>query len=95
MIAILQSVLALVAQLAGSSANAALVAKIIDILLAVIPVVVQEYKDLLPIVQNIIVALKADPATTADQLAKLQALELVWDADFEAAANAAAAEDGA
>lgn len=95
MSAILTTILALIEQLVPSSTSAALVEKIIAVLIHLIPVIVQEYKDLLPIVQNIITALKADPSTTAQQLATLEELEIQYDADFEAAAAAAEAEDAA
>ena len=95
MTAMLTTILGLISALVPSGTNAALVEKIIEALIAIVPVVVKEYQDLVPIVRNIIAALKADPSTTAAQLATLQQLEAGWDADFEAAATAAAAEDGA
>lgn len=93
MSAILTSILAIIGQLAGQSGNAVLIEKIIEALIAIIPVVVKEYHDLAPIIQNIITALKSDPSTTAAQLEQLQQLEVQWDAEFEAAAAAAQAED--
>jgi hypothetical protein len=95
MSAILTTILALIEQLVPASTSAALIEKIIAVLIQLIPVIVQEYKDLLPIVQNIITALKSDPSTTAQQLATLEELEIQYDADFEAAAAAAQAEDSA
>ena len=93
MSAILTTILALIQQLVPTSTSAALIEKIIAVLIQLIPVIVQEYKDLLPIVQNIITALKSDPSTSAQQLATLEELEVQYDADFEAAAAAALAED--
>jgi len=93
MSAILTTILALIEQLVPANTSAALIEKIIAVLIQLIPVIVQEYKDLLPIVQNIITALKSDPSTTAQQLATLEELEVQYDADFEAAAAAAQAED--
>lgn len=95
MSAILTTILALIEQLVPASTSAALIEKIIAVLIQLIPVIVQEYKDLLPIVQNIITALKSDPSTTTQQLATLEELEVQYDADFEAAAAAAQAEDSA
>ena len=95
MSAILTTILALIEQLVPASTSAALIEKIIAVIIQLIPVIVQEYKDLLPIVQNIITALKSDPSTTAQQLATLEELEIQYDADFEAAAAAAQAEDSA
>ena len=95
MTAILEALLAIVSQIAGSTGNAALVEKIVEALIAIIPVIVKEYQVLLPVVQNIITALKSDPSTTSAQLATLQQLETQWDAEFDAAAAAAQAEDAA
>lgn len=100
MSAILTSILALISALVPAGANAtiagvnvALIGKIIAAMTDIVPVVMQEYRDLVPIVRNIITALKADPATSADQLAELEAMEAQWDAEFDAAAAAALAED--
>ena len=95
--AIISGVLALIQQLlpalGTSTATAALITKIVSILVEITPIVVQEYNDLLPIVKNIITALKADPTTTAAQMIALKSLDLQVDAAFEAAATAAEAED--
>lgn len=93
MTAILSAILGIISQLAGSTGNAALVENIIQLIIQLMPVLIKEYQDLVPIARNIIVALKSDPSTTADQLNQLQVLEAQWDAEFEAAAEAALAED--
>lgn len=93
MSALLTTILALIEQLVPGGTSVAVVEKIIAVLIQLIPVVVQEYQDLLPIVQNIITALKSDPSTTARQLAALEEMEVTYDAEFEAAAAAALAED--
>ncbi|WP_459632326.1 hypothetical protein, partial [Bradyrhizobium diazoefficiens] len=93
--AMLTTILSLISALVPAGTNAALIEKIVAALIQIVPVVVKEYRDLVPIVRNIIGALKADPSTTAAQLEQLQQLEVEWDADFEAAAAAAIAEDGA
>jgi hypothetical protein len=93
--AMLTTILSLISALVPAGTNAALIEKIVAALIQIVPVVVKEYQDLVPIVRNIIAALKADPSTTAAQLEQLQALEVQWDAEFEAAAAAAIAEDGA
>lgn len=95
MTAMLTTILSLISALVPAGTNAALIEKIVAALIQIVPVVVKEYQDLVPIVRNIIAALKADPSTTAAQLEQLQQLEVEWDADFEAAAAAAIAEDGA
>jgi hypothetical protein len=91
----MNAILSLIAMLLPAGGNAALVEKIIEALTALYPIIVREYQDLLPIVKNIITALKADPSTTATQLDALDKMEAQLDADFEAAATAAAAEDAA
>ena len=91
----MNAVLSLIAMLLPAGGNAALVEKIIEALTALYPIVVREYQDLLPIVKNIITALKSDPSTTAAQLDALDKMEAQLDADFEAAATAAAVEDAA
>jgi hypothetical protein len=71
------------------------IASAISIITAVTPTVVTTYKALKPIVGRIIATLKADPSTLPDQLAQLQAAEVLLDADFDAAAAAALVEDEA
>lgn len=71
----------------------AAVAPVLTILEKVVPIVVKEAQDLTPIVKNIITTIRADPATTNEQLAKLAEQEAVLDAAFDAAAAAAEAED--
>lgn len=95
MTAMLTTILSLISTLVPAGTNAALIEKIVAALIQIVPVVVKEYQDLVPIVRSIVAALKADPSTTAAQLEQLQRLEVEWDADFEAAAAAAIAEDGA
>jgi hypothetical protein len=79
--------------LSNTSLTSPLIAKAVDLVSALVPVIVQEYKSLKPIVSNIITVLKADPSTQADQLKALKLSEAQIDADFDAAANAALAED--
>lgn len=90
----MNAVLALIEALLPAGTNAVLIGKIIDALIALYPIISQEYKDLMPIVKNIIVALRSDPSTTTAQLDALDVMEAQLDADFDAAATAAEAEDG-
>lgn len=71
-------------------ANADLINTIITALEQIIPVLVQEYKDLVPLVQNVIAALKGTDGITQDQWNALDALEVQIDAEF----NQAAADEG-
>ena len=87
------ALLALLTSIAGLSSEASVITQIIETLVGLIPTLVQEYKDLVGPVKNIIAALSSNPATTADQLTTLATLDAQVDTDFEAAANAAQAED--
>lgn len=71
------------------------VGSIITILAEAAPLAVKAAQDVAPMVKNIIAALKANGAVTPEQWAALDALEKQIDADFDAAANAAEAEDKA
>lgn len=88
------SLLALLTSVAGLTGQASVIAEIISTLVSLVPTLVQEYKDLVNPVKNVIAALSANPATTSDQLATLKALDEKVDSDFENAAAAAEAEDG-
>lgn len=81
----------IVPQLSG--ANAALITKIIEGLVTLVPILIKEYKDVVPFIQNVIMLLKNNNAVTADQLAALDALETQIDAQFEADAARVLAED--
>jgi hypothetical protein len=96
MSALIPAIISLLGQLIpalGSSATANVVSQIIVILIQLMPTLIQEYKDLIGPVKNIIAALSANPATTAQQLATLQALDTLADTEFDTAAAAATAED--
>lgn len=67
--------------------NADLIAEIITSLQQIIPILVKEYQDLVPIVQNIIAALKGTDGISSDQWAALAALETQIDSEFDAAAS--------
>jgi hypothetical protein len=89
MTAALTAVLALIEQilpLLGSS-QTNLIASIIDALVKWLPLIIQEVSALYQPVKNIIAALSANSATTADQLATLQQLDAQVDTAFEAIAT--------
>ena len=94
MTAIITPLLALLTQLAPG-ATTTVIAQVINILVALIPVLIQEYKDLLPIVQNIITVLQQSDDITDDQWDSLDAMSAQYDAEFKAALAAAEAEDAA
>ena len=94
MTAIITPLLALLTQLAPG-ATSTVIAQVINILVALTPVLIQEYKDLLPIVQNIITVLQQSDDITDDQWDSLDAMSAQYDAEFKAALAAAEAEDAA
>ena len=71
-----------------ASGTVGIVAKIVETLIQIVPIVVQEVRDLIPEVKNIIAALQSTDGITEDQMAALEALDAQCDADFEAAATA-------
>ena len=91
MSSIASAVVALLTQLLPilSTSAGGTVAAVINTLLEIIPVVVQEATDLITPIKNVIAALSANPATTAEQMAKLATLDKQCDDAFEAAALAA------
>ena len=92
MTAIITPLLALLAQLAPG-ATTTVITQVINILVALIPILIQSYKDLLPSVQNIITALQSSDEITDDQWDALDKLSAQYDAEFQAALAAAKAED--
>lgn len=72
--------------------NSGLISTILNTLIAMIPTIVTEVETMIPPIKNIIAALQANPATTADQMATLQALDQQCDQAFEAAAVDPAAD---
>ncbi|MDE2096634.1 MAG: hypothetical protein KGL39_05250 [Patescibacteria group bacterium] len=70
-----------------TSSGSAAVAGVINTLIQLIPLITSEAVSLVGPIKNIIAALGANPATTAEQMATLQALDAQCDAAFEAAAK--------
>jgi len=62
MTAILNTVLALLAQIAPVLGSTSTIASVINALVNIIPALIQEYNDLVPIVKDIIAALSANSA---------------------------------
>ncbi len=85
----IQGLLTLIEQLLpllGLGSNAALIGTIIETLSGFLPFIVNEISSLYEPVKNIIAALSSNPATTAEQLIQLQALDKSTDDAFEAIA---------
>lgn len=82
MTAAIQALLALLSLIAPS-ATEQVIAGVIATLEAWVPVIVKEYQDMVPIVTNIIAALRANGAVTPAMLDQLDAQEALIDADFD------------
>lgn len=87
MTATITLLLTVLAQLA-TTAGQAQIANIINALTNIIPFLIEELQQVVPLIKNIIAALKGNGEITQDQLDQLTALEAQYDADFEAAAAA-------
>jgi hypothetical protein len=90
MTAVISTILALIEQLLPaitSAGNTALITGVINALTSMLPFIIDEISALITPVKNIIAALSANPATTATQLAALQALDAQVDVAFDAAAG--------
>lgn len=86
--AVVSLVIQLLAKLVPAVAdNQALIGDVVASLEQMVPVLVKEYQDILPEVQNIIAALKGTDGITAEQWNALDALETQIDTEFEAAAK--------
>ncbi len=94
-ISLITQVLGLISAISPATAAAGTVVKIISTLTALVPALTQEANDLTPIVKGIIVDLKGNPATPAEQMDALDVLNKQCDDAFDAAADAALAEDAA
>jgi len=90
----LQAALPSISKLFGAE-KTAFVTKAVDFVVEAAPIVAKQYKDLKPVVQNVIMVLKSDPSTHMAQLDALEAAEVALDKDFDDAAAAAIAEDAA
>ena len=79
------ALLAIIAQIAPSIGIPSVVVSIITMLENIVPIAVKEIQDAVPIIKNIIEALRNNDAVTEDQWNQLDALETRIDAEFEAA----------
>lgn len=82
---IIIALLAVLAQIAPSLGVPASITAIITALEAMLPTIIKEIQDVVPLVKNIIGALKDNNEITQEQLDALDALEAKLDAEFEAA----------
>src|ERR1700740_2570631 len=94
MSAIITPLLAILAQVAPG-ATTTLISSIIEALVALIPIIIKEYQDLMPTVQGIIDVLKQSDDVTGEQWDQLDQISAQADADFQSALAAAKAQDAA
>jgi len=88
MSAILTVLLTLVAKFVPAvAANETLISDIITGLEQALPTITKEYQDVMPLVENIIAALRGTDGITQAQSDALDALEITIDAEFDAAAK--------
>jgi hypothetical protein len=80
---------------AGAAAAPPAIAKIINVLVVLAPVIKQTYVELKPRFAAVILALKSDPAANLEQIKTLEDLAVGLDADFDSALADALAEDAA
>ena len=92
--AIVTALLALV-QTVVPGASAGVIGQVIQVLTALIPVIVNEYQALAPIVKNIIGVLQQSDDVTDQQWDDLDAMSAQLDAAFQAALATAKAQDAA
>lgn len=92
---IIAAFLTLLQGVVGTSTTNDTISKVITALIDLIPAIVQEVSDLLPIVKNIIATMRGSSVVTADQLDQLDTLEKQIDDAFDAAAAKAAQEEDA
>lgn len=76
---------ALLSALQSLGVNSQTVANVINLLIAIVPTLVKEYEDAVPIVKNIISLLKSSGQLTDEQMAELDTQEAKIDADWEKA----------
>lgn len=82
-IQLIASLLTMLLSVIPQMTNSKTINSVVTWLEQIIPTLVQEYTNLLPIVKNIIGLLKQNSAVTPDQLSLLQAQEAVIDKAFE------------
>lgn len=75
----------LLLQLAPMLPNSGAIGKVIKTITDVTPVLLKTYDDAAPSITGIVNALKANPASTEEQFAALDAISLKVDADFDEA----------
>ncbi len=91
--AVISALLPLLSKLVPLATGTGTVGTIVNTLVEVVPILVKEYQDVLPIVKNIIATLKGDGTITPEQWQALDTLDKQVDDMFDVTAVAAEAED--
>jgi phage-related protein len=89
MISMIPSILSLIGQIlpligTGASATSA-IGGVISTITQILPLAVDGAQTIIPAIKNVLSAVSAHPATTADQLTTVQALDAQCDTAFDAA----------
>lgn len=79
------TLLGTVASMIPGLSTAVAIGNVIKTVADIAPVLIQTYQDVAPSVKGVIDALKANPATTAEQLAELEKVSAKVDADWDEA----------
>lgn len=91
----IEAILALIEEMLPKITSSGTVQKVIDVLVAWMPIIVQFFKNQIPVVQNIIAILRASPDATAAQIVTCETLSAQCDAAFDDALALARAADAA
>lgn len=94
-LSLVSEVLPFVSAASSAAPAVSLIAKVIGLLEAIAPTVIQEAKDLYPTIKNMIATLRGSSNITKEQLDQLDTIEATIDADFDTALAAAMAADAA
>lgn len=92
---LISEVMPLVSAASAAGPAVSIIAKVIGLLEALAPTVIQEAKDLYPVIKNAIATLRGSPHITKEQLDQLDTIEAKIDADSDAALAQAKIDDAA
>lgn len=90
---VVAALMGLLQTIAPAVSGSGAVGKIVTTLTQLVPVLVDQYQDVLPSVKNIIESLRTHDDITDEQWDELDKIEQVIDDEFEKAAKAAEEED--
>lgn len=93
--ALIPVILTLLQTIVPALGSSSAIAAVVNALIQIVPLLIKEYQDVLPMIKNIIAALRSNPETTAELVAQLTVLDAQVDTAFDAAVAKAEAEDAA